>query len=193
MQLNVPYYSQYRDIQDENWQRRACGLVCLKMVLDFYGVETPEINEFLKLALERGAYHDPNGWIHDKLLEIAESFGIVAYREEDIKNEEKLKISLEKGNPVIVSISAQRFSSKFENKFHQIVLIGYDENGYFYNDSDYQGDDPKLTVPNQSEIDGQVGQGGKGLFVSAEKFGKYWRKMAIFMHKIDQKQVANGV
>jgi uncharacterized protein YvpB len=175
MKLDVPYYSQYRDIKDENWQRRACGLVCLKMVLDFHEAETPEINELLKLALEKGAYHETNGWIHDKLLGIAESFGVAAYRKERLKNEDELKVFLDKGNPVIVSISAQRFLPEFENKFHQIVLTGYDKDGYFYNDSDSQGDNEN------------------GLFVSTEKFGKYWRKMAIFMHKIDQKEVASGV
>lgn len=166
MKLDVLYYSQHRYIKDENWQRRACGLTCLKMVLDFHRVETPEINEFLKLALEKGAYHLTNGWIHDKLLAIAESFGMEAHRKESMEGEDELKDSLDRGNPVIVSIKAKRFSPDFEGKFHQIVLTGYDENGYFYNDSDYQ----------ESE--------GKDLFVSNEIFEKYWRKMGIFMHKI---------
>ena len=48
MKLNVPYISQHGDIKDEYWQKRACGLVCLKMVLDFHQVKNLEVNEFLK-------------------------------------------------------------------------------------------------------------------------------------------------
>ncbi len=52
MKLEVPYYSQHRDIKDEYWQSRACGLVCLKMVLDFYqngrGRTSPILDGFLK-------------------------------------------------------------------------------------------------------------------------------------------------
>jgi ABC-type bacteriocin/lantibiotic exporter with double-glycine peptidase domain len=165
MKLEVPYYSQYRDVKDEDWQRRACGLVCLKMVLDFHKIETPETSDFLKVALENGSF-GPSGWIHDRLLEIAENLGLRAYRKEKMEGETELKDFLDEGNPVIVSIKAQRFLPEFEGKFHQIVLIGYDENGYFYNDSDYQDEE------------------GKGLFVSFDKFSEYWRKMAIFMHKI---------
>jgi len=163
MKLNVPYYSQYDESLDKDWQRRACGLVCLKMVLDFHKVETPEINEFLKLVLGKGTYHNSNGWIHNKLLEIAVGFGVEAFRKEKMEDEEKLKISLDEGNPVIVSIKARRFLPEFEGKFHQIVLTGYNGKGFYYNDSDYQGNE------------------GKDLFVPIGKFMEYWRKMAIFI------------
>ncbi len=174
MKLDVPYYSQHRDIKDANWQKRACGLVCLKMVLDFHKIKAPDINEFLKLSLEKEAYHQTNGWIHDKLLEIAESFGVKVSRKENMESEEKLKSFLDKDCPVIVSIKNKRFSPKFGNKFHQIVLTGYDEKGFFYNDSDYQNEDSKPTIE----------QGGKNLFVSFKKFQRYWRKMAIFVSKM---------
>ena len=169
MKLEVPYYSQHRDIKDKYWQSRACGVVCLKMILDFYqnrGGVTPTVlvslDEFLEIALKKEAF-GKSGWIHEKLLALAESFGVQAYRKEKMQNEDELKDFLDKGNPVIVSIKNQRFSPKFENKFHQIVLTGYDEKGFYYNDSDYQDED------------------GKNLFVDKETFGKYWRKMAIFI------------
>ncbi len=163
MKLDVPYYSQHEDIKDEVWQGRACGLVCLKMVLDFHRTETPEINKFLKVALDKEAYHGTNGWIHDKLLAIVEELGMEAYRKEGMEDNQLLKDFLDKGNPVIVSIKAQKFSPEFEGKFHQIVLIGYDENGFYYHDSDYRNRE------------------GNGLFVPLDKFGEYWRKMAIFI------------
>ncbi len=190
MKLNIPYYSQYRDIKDKYWQKRACGLVCLKMILDFHQKSrcpTPtflvDLDEFLEIALKKEAFGE-SGWIHEKLLALAESFGMQAYRKEKMQNEDELKDFLDKGNPVIVSIKAKRFSPKFENKFHQIVLTGYDESGFYYNDPDYQDEDPKPseTVTNSLEMNGQVGQGGKNLFVDKKTFQKYWRKMAIFVH-----------
>ncbi|MEA2113033.1 MAG: C39 family peptidase [Patescibacteria group bacterium] len=164
MKLNVPYYSQHEDIKDEDWQGKACGLVCLKMVLDFHKTKTPEINEFLKLALEKEAFGE-SGWIHNKLLAIAEDLGMEAHRKEGMENEQELKDFLDEKGPVIVSIKAQKFSPEFEGKFHQIVLIDYDENGFYYHDSDYRDRE------------------GNRLFVPFDKFREYWRKMAIFIHK----------
>jgi len=166
MKLDVPYISQYKDVKDEAWQKRACGLVCLKMVLDFHEIKTLEINDFLKIVLEKEAYHENNGWIHDKLLEIVKSFGLDAYRKEMMEDESELKNFLKEGSPVIVSIKSRRFSFEFNGKFHQIVLVGYNKKGFYYNDSDYQD------------------ESGKELFVDIETFKKYWRKMAIFIHKI---------
>lgn len=166
MKLNVPYISQHRDIQDEYWQKRACGLVCLKMVLDFYQIKTPEINEFLEIALKKESFGE-SGWIHDKLLNLAKDYRVEAFRKEKIGDVQELKDFLDKGNPVIVSISAKRFSNEFEGKFHQIVLSGYNDQGFYYNDSDY----------NTNE--------GKELFIDIDIFKKYWRKMAIFLHKIN--------
>jgi len=162
MKLDVPYISQYKDVKDEAWQKRACGLVCLKMVLDFHKVKTPETNEFLKIALDKEAFGE-SGWVHEKLLGLAKDYGMEAFRKESMEDEQELKDFLDKGNPVIVSIKARKFSVEFEGKFHQVVLIGYDENGFYYHDSDYRNGE------------------GKELFVSKDKFREYWRKMAIFI------------
>ncbi len=160
--LNIPYISQHRDIKDEYWQKRACGLVCLKMVLDFHKVKTPEINQFLKIAIDKKAFGE-FGWIHDKLLEIAKSYGIEAFRKEKMKDVQELKDFLNKNNPVIVSVRAKRFLEEFDGKFHQIILTGYDDKGFYYNDSDYENEE------------------GKNLFVDINIFEKYWRRMGIFV------------
>lgn len=168
MRLNIPYISQYRDIQDEYWQKRACGLVCLKMVLDFHQVKTPEVNEFLEIALEKETF-GKSGWVHDKLLDLAKDYGLKAQRKEKIEDVEELKDFLDEDNPIIVSIKAKRFLEEFEEKFHQIVLTGYDDQGFYYNDPDYKDEE------------------GKELFIGNQKFEKHWRKMAIFIQKIDKK------
>ena len=167
MKLDIPYYSQYRDVEDKNWQKKACGLMCLKMVLDFYGAETPTSDDFLKMALEKKAFGE-NGWIHDELLEIAFDFGVEADRKEFENKEIGVEFALNflgQEQPIIVSV-AKKF--KYPGKFHQVVLTGFEMDdkeakGFYYNDPDYQG---------ESE--------GKNLFVSIDIFKKNWRKMAIF-------------
>ncbi|MFH0846053.1 MAG: C39 family peptidase [Patescibacteria group bacterium] len=170
MKLAVPYYSQHDESLDEHWQKRMCGLVCLKMVLDFYKVQTPDLKKFLELALQKEAYHNPNGWIHDKLLEIAKDFGRKnSYRKEKIEDIHELVNFLMENKPVIVSIRAKKFKEEFDGKFHQVVLVGLERDeqgkilGFYYHDPDY------------------LNQEGKNLFVSLEDFEQYWRKMAIFI------------
>jgi len=162
---DVPYYSQYRDIKDKDWQPRACGLVCLKMILDFYEVDTPEINQFLKVAIERKSF-GKSGWIHDKFLELAKSYSLEAFRKEFNDTEEGIRFIidfLQQTGPVIVSLKAKKFLPEFENKFHQIVLTDYNTKGFYYNDPDYLDEE------------------GKNLFVKISDFKKYWRKLAIFI------------
>ena len=42
IRIQVPYFSQYRDVSDEAWQFRACAIVNLKMVLEYYKNKYPE-------------------------------------------------------------------------------------------------------------------------------------------------------
>jgi len=189
MKLDIPYYSQQRDIADEFWQTRACGILCLKMVLDFYGAGAPGLDEFIKIAVTKGAYHNPNGWLHSKQVEIASDFGLTAFRKEfgrvSAKNlvgaEDAIVYSAEDGlvylrnflalkRPAIVSV-AKKF--KDPAKFHQIVLTGFEAGdangkieGFYYNDPDSQNE-----------------QEGKNLFVPLDIFQRYWRGLAIFIHK----------
>jgi hypothetical protein len=65
----------------EHWAERACGIACLKMVLDGYfqgsvSYEQPKFWELLEKGLKAKAYCD-RGWIHKGLLDLAESYGLV--------------------------------------------------------------------------------------------------------------------
>jgi hypothetical protein len=182
MKLNVPYYSQKIDVKDSEWKNRACGIVCLKMVLDFTkpeSKETLDIAELIKIGVEMGAY-GPSGWIHQGLVDIAAKSNLSIYRkefksdnfgeEQDMIDDGVKKIikSLMVGDPVLVS-AVKKF--KYKDKFHMVVLVGFegDENnfkGFYYHDPDA----------------GTVEE-GEGLFISIEIFQKYWRKMAIFIHQ----------
>ena len=177
--INVPYYSQYTNIKDEYWKPRACGALCLKMVLDFlvsvnFGqpseISKLSADDFVLFANESGAY-GTSGWIHQGLINIAEKFGIKMERKEFkdkllLNGIKEIKKSLKTGKPVLVSV-VKRFSEK--DKFHMVVLTGYKSRfgfikGFYYNDTDYQN-----------------AEDGKDLFVDTGTFRKYWRRLAIFV------------
>ncbi len=183
--LDIPYYSQHEDVKDEYWKPRACGAVCLKMVLDFLKPDEISVNDFVLLANEKGAYCE-HGWVHQGLIDIAKEFGVELERKEfkplrrlheyneviqekDLLDQGISEIieSINNNKPVIVS-AIKKWSE--EKKFHMVVLTGFemDEDGelkgFYYNDTDYQ---------NESE--------GKDLFVDIETFKTCWRRLAIFV------------
>ena len=175
--INVPYYSQYTDVKDEYWKPRACGVLCLKSVLNLFNQKDLTPDEFIKYAVEKNAY-GKNGWIHQGLVDVAKDFDVVLKRKEfrsENKKEQKrlskegvreIKNSLKKDKPVLVSV-VKRFSET--DRFHMVVLTGFKTNfgmlkGFYYNDTDYQ---------NAEE--------GKDVFVDIVTFRKYWRRLAIFV------------
>ena len=189
--LDVPYCSQHLDIADENWRPRACGIACLKMVMDFHAErakrEIPSADELLKENEFIGGFGS-FGSEHESLVMIARNYGLRAYRQEfksavnDFANAKvnrspfenelaeegiaKIIRKLEAGSPVIVSV-LKNFSE--EDKFHLVVLTGFEKegdelSGFYYHDPD--------------SFDGEK---GKHKFVPADTFRKHWRKMAIFI------------
>jgi len=168
--LDIPYYSQHLDVSDESWRSRACGILCLKMAMDFYGKDKKDIIEMIKLGVDKEGY-SPSGWKHDVLVDIAKEFGFSAFRKEYRDREEEgikdILDFLKKGCPVMVS-AVKNFSEK--DKFHMVLLTGFEGEGdeikgFYYHDPDsLNGDD------------------GKHKFVPKGTFKKYWRKMAIYVN-----------
>lgn len=176
MKLDVPYYSQFADVKDPYWQSRACGMACLKMVLEYHGMSAPSLEEMAKKGKDEGG-HTPSGWRHDYSLEVATRHGLSARREEKMDVSSSLELFrelLHEGEPIIVSVF-RNFSEK--NKFHQVVLTGFEEKegallGFYCHDPDAPDKEQK-----------------KHLFVPLEIFADNWRRMAIFIEKSPQKIV----
>lgn len=178
MRLSIPYYSQYLNVTNPEWQPRACGVVCLKMLLEARGVTTPPLNEMIKDGVALGAYSE-NGWRHDGLIELGTKYGGSVYRKEfRKKNEDKIIAErlnkegvntileeLEAGRPVIVS-TIKNF--KIRDKFHLVLVVGSEVEdgivkGFYYHDPD-----------SYTEARGAY------QFVPFNIFEKAWRRMAIF-------------
>ncbi|MCR4284309.1 MAG: C39 family peptidase [Parcubacteria group bacterium] len=191
--LDVPYYSQHIDVLDESWQSRACGVICLKMVMDFYNLKSGRVIISADDLIKEGAYIEGNlpayGWSHNHLVLLARNHGFMAYPQEfrshkiDYANKkeevseyeealidkgiEKIISSLENGHPVIVSIFK---NFEIGDKFHMVLLTGFESGrgevkGFYYHDPD--------------SVDKEE---GKHRFVPTETFKKYWRKMAIYVN-----------
>jgi len=191
--LDVPYYSQYLDASDTSWQPRSCGILCLKMAMDFCSLNTnlkiPSVDELINEGLYIEGNLPAYGWSHNHLILLARNHGLMAYPQEfrshkidyvnkmeDVseyeenltdKGIEKIVSSLKNNHPVIVSIFKD-----FEvgDNFHMIVLAGFESDGsglkgFYYHDPDSLDADR-----------------GRHKFVPIEIFRKYWRKMAIYVN-----------
>jgi hypothetical protein len=160
MKLNVPYYSQFADIEDPFWMLRACGAASLKMVADFYGKQTPSLVELCNEAKDRGGYDMANGWIHDYIVGKLNDLGIKAYRKEGLTSAQEIVSSLEMGNPIIVSVEKRVLEQK---RFHILVIVGYESGSIIYHE-------PESTDKDK----------GQYRTCSMEIFMQYWRGKAIF-------------
>lgn len=181
MQLPVPYYSQFVDIQDPYWMLRACGGLCLKMVAEYHNVEVPDILTLCNEAKERGGYHLQNGWVHDYLVNKAKELGLDAHREENIADLSKIKEFLAAGNPVIVSVEKRVLE---QTRFHMVVLVGYEEAVPVALESASPSVLPLAPcVYYYHETESTDKEKGKFRKVSEEQFLEYFRGKAIFISR----------
>lgn len=161
MQLPVPYYSQFVDIQDPFWMLRACGMTSLVMVMEYHTQTKQDILSLCKEAQAQGGYHLENGWVHDYLVSKAKECGFEARREEGLDSLAVITQSLDQGFPVIISVEKRVLEQK---RFHMIVVVGHEGDDIIYHDSEATTKE-------------------KGMFrrCTKEVLMDYWRGKAIFV------------
>ena len=182
MKLNVPYHSQFLEVEDYHWNIRSCSGACTAMVLEFLIGKKIDILEFMKQAEADGGYNKINGMNHDYIINFFESEGLKSWRYKNPETKDILDTidpvveQLEKGNPVIVSINKIILEQK---KFHLILLIGLEKNNngevthFYYHE-------PEATIVN---VEDDQAVGGADRKVDVETFKKCWRGKAIFISK----------
>lgn len=182
MKLNVPYYSQFLEVKDFEWNIRSCTGACTAMVLEFLTSRKVDILAFMKKAEADGGYSRLNGMSHDYLISFFEQEGLKSWRykneatKDTLDTVEPIVESLKKGSPVIVSISKFILEQK---KFHTVLVIGYEENEngevthFYYHE-------PEATIAN---VEGDRAVGGEGRKCDIDTFKKSWRGRAIFVEK----------
>ena len=183
---NSFFCSQYIDITNEEWRNKGCSISALWMALK---ILKPDFNLSIDQVLEEGI--SINGfkgglWNHQSIAILSHNHGLAAYTEEfksspfgvDTEYAEginqygvdKIFEFLKNKSGVVIASVPKSFDHI--DKPHSILLhnvSGRDGERYFiYNDSE------KLSK-----------EDGENLEVSLEEFKNKWRKLAIFINKID--------
>ena len=136
--FNVPKLSQRIDIKSKYWKSRSCGIVSLKMIMDYWKMPTKRVNlaELIKKGIEVGAYDKRWGWIHAGLVKLAKHYGYKG-RNYDWFND-KPQTAYEKMTkklklPIATSIHSGLNPRK---SGHLIVITGIRGKKIYYNDPD---------------------------------------------------------
>ncbi len=179
MQLDVPFFSQLDDQIPPDLRRSVCAIACIKMILDFKGIE----NSFASILSESLfiGEKDKMGWTHEVLVRIFRNHGLMSYRQEFVahsidlnaqsavvaehtshfveKGIQKIKENIDNQKPVMVSVKSG-FSENKED--HIVLIIGYAERSLIILD-------PIVQAENQPKT------------VSLEEFVNFWKRLAIFI------------
>lgn len=176
--IPLDYHSQWRDVVREEWRPRACGIAVLAMMLEYAkpGRDIPDLDRLIDDAVARGAHDPAIGWIHARLIALANEFDVAlesrVYRAKAADEEEHLAskglaeiaVELSALRPVIASVR-RGFSDA--GTPHMVVLSGAGE--------DVEGKYFLVHDP-----DSKSEEGAQYRRVSREQFEKNWRKLAIF-------------
>jgi uncharacterized protein YvpB len=166
IKLDVPYFSQYVDIQDGGHRLRACGMTSAYMILKYFGVNVPSLDEMVERGMREGGY-GPSGWKHDYFVTLFREYGFSCERQENMRDKdiEIFRMAIKNGNPVIISVTLRLWDQR---NFHMLVLTGIRENingeleGFFYHDP------------------ASLKEGGaRHFYVPVPLFFTDWRRMAI--------------
>ncbi len=136
--FRVPAYSQFLDVKSPGWSHRACGIVAVKSIIEYFlGEEknVPNIDDLIKIGLSLDAYQPGKGWRHDGLVDIARRYNLQgAARDYAHLPESKAFAILEqvlRRRPCIVSIFKD-FNPT--NGGHLIVVTRITNKHVYYND-----------------------------------------------------------
>lgn len=137
--FSVPAYSQFLDVKDKRWQKRACGMVSLKMIIDYWRAprSNPSCDQLIKLGLKQKAFLTNVGWKHKELSQLVSKFGLRGRNFDWVKIKpetafKKLRSYLKK-YPVLASIHKNLDPAKGG---HLIVVTGFRNGLVSYNDPD---------------------------------------------------------
>ncbi len=144
---DVPFYSQFADISSLSWQKRACGIASLAMLIDFYKPDTITPQKLLIRGINSGAYTDA-GWSHQGLANLATKYGLKGKVYDLSKLSSQTAFNqfkdILKNGPVMVSIHY-----KFDPKStipHLVVINGVANDTIYYNDPAAKTGEKKISV-----------------------------------------------
>lgn len=170
--MKVPFYPQYLPHGDaplegfdsfeemKFWEKKACGIVCLKMILEAFTGQQHTVGELLKCGLDLQAYSE-KGWIHEGLARIGRLYGLEgqAHRHAGFKD---IAVEAGEGHLCMASVTP-RFT------FEPVEGVRYGKGGHLVVVVDVEGQD--LIVHHPSF---HPDFNWPGLRISAEEFENYF-------------------
>jgi hypothetical protein len=207
--LDVPYYSQLTEVEvaglDDEWKRRSAGLLCLKMVMDYWHftakAEVPGLLSLLHVAREQKAINAKHDWVHSGLVRTAQHFDFIAWRRKWSLSSEEEKFFKDEGlgkiglnllekqthregimtltNAIVadipVIISVPKEFGEI-NKSHLVVVTGIRKDAIL---GKYKGF--YINDPYNAGRERKSGAERKDEFISRERFIDNWNRRAIFV------------
>lgn len=208
--LDVPYYSQFTEIQtnglEDIWQRRSCSILCLKMVMDYWqkhaGIDAPDLPTLLDAAQDLDAYDRKlGGWKQDGIVRTAEHFGFTAWRRKWVFSSGEKKLFASWGwSPQGIKFAAGQTGREGIMTLTNAIVADIPVMVSVPKQFNPDVDKPHLVVLTGIKKDALLGiyrgfyvndpynpkRGGerpelKDEFVTQERFIKYWLQRAIFV------------
>ena len=147
----VPFYSQFEDISDPEWQKLGCGIADLAMLIEFYKPGIVSVNALLQEGISAGAFVPGAGWSHKGLAMLARNYGLTGtnatYDFSQLSAGDafsRLEKFLAEG-PVIASVF---YRLEPGNPIpHLIVVNGVSDGQVFYNDPAESGPGYEISIP----------------------------------------------
>jgi len=130
--------SQHIDVKSKYWKSRSCGIVSLKMAMDYCGLPKKNVNlsELIKKGVKIGAYDKRWGWIHAGLVNLAKIYGYAGQNYDwfgDTPQKAYAKLVKKFKYPIIASIHS---GLDQKNPGHLVVITGISKEKIYYNDPD---------------------------------------------------------
>lgn len=156
---NVPFFSQFADIQSPAWQPVGCGITSLAMMIDFYRPNTVSVNNLLQQGIDAGAYDPVRGWSFEGLIQLGQEYGLagnsIDLSELNVPTAIARLENYAKNGPLIFSVH-DKFNAANDLP-HLVVVDGVQNNTVYYNDPAAKTGEKKISIANF--VNGWEGRG----------------------------------
>lgn len=138
----VPFYTQifpheqgttdgFDSVEEmKHWEKKACGAVCLKMIIAYFLFQKVPIGTIVKKGIELNAYSEV-GWVHKGLVNLANVYGLSGDNHTNAKMDDI--ISDINANRICIASVTPRLQTKAKGTKkggHLILIIGYEKTDF---------------------------------------------------------------
>lgn len=151
MKKKIKHFSQIGSFNDDlkDWERKICGLTCIKMAIEYFNGISPSFEELLNykdeelryLALNSGQektfkYCLPNhDWLHTGLVKVANKYFIYGCREiVDKKNFKEIFVDYINKNILVIASVNLNFEPTDKDWWHLVLVVYITDEWLFIND-----------------------------------------------------------